>query len=171
MTEIKRQELLCSVAQTLDVIGEMWMVLIIRDLMIFGGARRFEQLREGLGISRNILTDRLRRLVEHELVKKVPIEPGARRMEYKLSRKGWELMPMFLAMYQWCDRWLENPQAKALVFIDSENQRPIAPVQVLSDDGRQLGPGDMQVLPNNAEAEKYLHALGIATAKIKKAAE
>lgn len=165
MTDTKRQELSCSVAKMLDVIGEMWMVLIIRDLMLFGGTRRFEQLREGLGISRNILTDRLRRLVEHGLVKKVPVESGARRMEYKLSRKGWELIPMFLAMYQWCDRWQENTRPTALVFVDTENNRPVAPIRVLSDDGRELGPADMRVIPNDPQAEKYLQELKVSTKK------
>ena len=111
----------CSVARALDVLGEWWTMLIIRDLMLCGGNCRFEQLREGLGISRNILTERLKRLVEEGLVDKLPVSEGARRQAYRLTQKGWDLMPIMVAMSQWGDKWRDDPEKISIRFLDRLN--------------------------------------------------
>ena len=146
----------CSIAVALAVIGDIWSTKILRDFAIFGGTRRFEQLREALGISRNVLTERLRTLHEQGIVKKCPIEEGARRMEYKLTRKGWELLPMLLATHQWCEKWREDPSNSALQFIDLENGEEIAPIGIYSTTGKLLGPPDLRVRPRTEKAAKYL---------------
>ena len=121
MATKKASKLECAVAHALDVLGDYWTMMIIRDLMIFGGTRRFDSLCEALDISRNILTERLRVLVEKEIVRKVPITEGARRMEYRLTRKGWELMPILLSIGQWCARWSEGEDVEAYGYVDREN--------------------------------------------------
>jgi DNA-binding HxlR family transcriptional regulator len=146
----------CSVALTLDCIGEWWTMLIVRDLMLFNGIRRFEQLRDGLGISRNILTERLRGLVEQDIVEKVPIAEGARRMEYHLTAKGWDLMPILVALMQWGDKWRPDPENTEVQFLDKRDHQPIAPIVVTAADGRPLSPQDMEVRPLKAAIATYL---------------
>ena len=118
-------------------------MLIIRDLMLSGGACRFEELREGIGISRNILTERLRKLVDEKVVSKQPVSEGARRHEYVLTEKGWDLMPLLVAMGQWGDKWRGDPECHPVVFKDRLHGQPIAEMKVMSKDGRPLNHQDM----------------------------
>lgn len=93
----------CSVAQSLEVVGEWWTLLIVRDLFL--GVRRFEQLQERLGISRNVLTERLERLVEHGVVERRPYQEKPVRHDYVLTEKGRALWPVLTALRQWGDAW------------------------------------------------------------------
>lgn len=159
MDKFNFEKLNCSVSVALAAIGDPWSTLILRDFMIFGGTRRFEQLREGLGISRNVLTERLRTLLEQEIVRKFPVEEGARRMEYKLTRKGWELMPMLLALHQWCEKWREDPGNSALKFVDTLTGEEINLVGVHAKDGRLLQPNQLRAEPKTEKAGNYLSDL------------
>ena len=145
----------CSVAIALDFIGDSWALLILRDFMVFGGTRRFEQLREGLGISRNVLTERLKTLLDQEIIRKSPVEEGGKRMQYKLSRKGWDLMPILAGINQWCLRYRPDPINSAFEFVDTEYEREIDVVTIRSQDGRVLGPPDIKVVPRNDAARSY----------------
>lgn len=127
--------------------------------MIFGGTRRFEQLREGLGISRNVLTGRLNTLLEQEIVRKFPVEEGAKRMEYRLSRKGWELIPVLLATHQWCENWSDDPDNSVLKFVETETGEEIAPIVVYSKSGNLLGVGSISAEPKTEKARQYLSDL------------
>lgn len=93
----------CSIAGALEVLGDVWSVLVLRQL--FFGVHRFNDIQHDLGISRSVLTDRLANLVGHGLVRTVPYrEPGARtRAEYRLTRKGVELLPVMVALMEWGD--------------------------------------------------------------------
>ncbi|HEX2432896.1 MAG TPA: helix-turn-helix domain-containing protein, partial [Gaiellaceae bacterium] len=79
----------CSVARTLEIVGERWTLLIVRDALL--GLRRFDQFQESLGIARNVLTDRLNRLVEEGILERVRYSERPERFEYTLTRKGREL--------------------------------------------------------------------------------
>jgi DNA-binding HxlR family transcriptional regulator len=96
----------CSVARTVDIIGEVWTPLILRDL--FWGIRRFEDLQADLGIARNILSDRLRTLVDHGIVTKEPYQDRPVRHEYRLTEKGRDLAPVLLALLAWGDKWMSD---------------------------------------------------------------
>lgn len=135
----------CSIARTLDVIGDWWSLLIVRDLLLARGKARFEDLREGLGISRNVLTERLRKLTDNDVICKVPVQEGGRRQEYQLTKKGWELLPLVVAMAQWGDRWRDDPENIALQIMDKETRQPVMPVKVRSADGRDLEITDLYV--------------------------
>jgi DNA-binding HxlR family transcriptional regulator len=152
----------CSVAKAVEVLGDFWTLLIIRDLMLFGGVRRFESLREALDISRNILTERLNKMVENKIVRKVPITEGARRMEYQLTRKGWELMPIILSMANWGIKWKENDRPPSYAFVDTKDKQPVATPGVTGADGRVLKPSDMEIVPLTDEAKNYLQAFRAA---------
>lgn len=139
------EDKMCSVARTLDIIGEWWSLMIVRDLLLARGTARFEDLREGLGISRNVLTERLRKLTDNDVIRKVPVQEGGRRQEYQLTRKGWELLPLVVAMSQWGDRWRDDPENIALRIMDKSTRQPVLPVQVRSADGRDLDINDMYI--------------------------
>ncbi len=93
----------CSVAQCLEVVGEWWSLLIVRDAFL--GIRRFDDFQGRLGISRNILNDRLKKLVEHGVLVRVPYQDNPPRSDYRLTEKGRDLWLVLTAMRQWGDRW------------------------------------------------------------------
>lgn len=96
----------CSVARALEVIGERWSLLIVRDAMY--GVRRFEEFQKDLGVARNILTDRLAKLVDEGVLERHLYEDRPPRYEYRLTEKGRDLLPALLALMQWGDKWSED---------------------------------------------------------------
>jgi DNA-binding HxlR family transcriptional regulator len=96
-------EMHCSVARTLEVIGDRWTLLILRDA--FYGVRRFDDFHRDLGVARNILAARLAKLVEQEVLAKQQYEDHPARYEYRLTAKGRDLLPVLLTMMSWGDRW------------------------------------------------------------------
>jgi DNA-binding HxlR family transcriptional regulator len=101
----------CSVAQCLDVVGEWWSLLIVRDAFL--GVSRFDDFQARLGISRNILAQRLNHLVDSGVLKRVPYQEHPPRSEYRLTEKGRDLWHVLTAMRQWGDRW-EAPDGPPL---------------------------------------------------------
>jgi DNA-binding HxlR family transcriptional regulator len=93
----------CPVASTLEIIGERWTILILRD--IFLGIRRFEDLQRGLGVARNILQARLERLVEYGILVKRPYQDRPLRHEYRLTEKGADLWPVLVSLLKWGDQY------------------------------------------------------------------
>src|SRR6478672_1167773 len=94
----------CSIAQTLEIVGEWWTLLIVRDA--FFGVRRFDDFVERLGISRNILTDRLDKLVDAGVLARRPYDEARGRNDYVLTDKGRALWPVLTALRQWGDEWI-----------------------------------------------------------------
>ncbi|HFE48849.1 MAG TPA: transcriptional regulator [Chromatiaceae bacterium] len=146
----------CSVAATLDIIGEGWTLLIIREAFL--GTRRFADFQRHLGIARNILSDRLKKLTRHAILKRVPIGPGAKRHEYRLTGKGRELLPLLVALTQWGDRWI-NPDGAPLTMVDRRDGLPIRPLQIQAADGRPLGLHDLALAPGPGASEATLARL------------
>jgi DNA-binding HxlR family transcriptional regulator len=133
----------CSLAQAVDVIGDRWTLLILRDA--FFGARRFEQLQKNLGIARNILTMRLNKLVDEGILEKRPAEAG--RFEYVLTDKGLDLQPALIALTHWGDKHRPNPKGKRVLFVDRETGKPIQTMSVRAADGRELKPREIRGKP------------------------
>jgi DNA-binding HxlR family transcriptional regulator len=98
------EEMNCSIARSLEVIGEWWTLLIIRDA--FFGITRFEQFQERLGIARNVLTTRLDTLVDHEVLERRCYDEGRERYDYVLTDKGKALWPVLTTLRQWGDEWI-----------------------------------------------------------------
>jgi DNA-binding HxlR family transcriptional regulator len=96
-------EMTCSIARTLEIASEPWTPLILRD--VFVGITRFDDLQRELGISRKVLAERLRRLVEHGVLERRPYSERPPRFDYRLTEKGWELCDVLLAITAWGDRW------------------------------------------------------------------
>jgi DNA-binding HxlR family transcriptional regulator len=102
----------CSIARALEVVGERWTLLIIRD--VFLGLRRFDVLQQSLGIARNVLADRLNRLVEEGVLERVRYSERPERFEYRLTRKGRELNIALTGLRQWGDKYLSEKPTRVL---------------------------------------------------------
>ncbi len=92
----------CSIARALEVVGERWTLLVLRE--VFLGTRRFDELQQNLGIARNVLQTRLRRLVAEGILRRVAYQERPARYEYRLTRRGNDLWPVLVALMQWGDR-------------------------------------------------------------------
>jgi DNA-binding HxlR family transcriptional regulator len=97
------------------LIGERWTLLVIRD--IFNGKRRFEQIQSNLGVARNVLTNRLERLVEQEILERRPYQERPARYEYFLTEKGIDLWPTLVAMLKWGDKYLSQTEGPPMVIV------------------------------------------------------
>jgi DNA-binding HxlR family transcriptional regulator len=102
----------CSIARALEIVGERWTLLIIRD--VFLGLRRFDQLQASLGVARNVLTDRLNRLVDEGILERVRYSERPQRFEYRLTDKGRELSLALTALRQWGDEHLSEKPPRLL---------------------------------------------------------
>jgi DNA-binding HxlR family transcriptional regulator len=120
---------LCSIAAALQVIGDRWTLLILRDA--FRGVRRFDELANDLGIARNLLADRLQKLVDHGILTKVPYQTRPLRYEYRLTPTGVDLSPALVALMHWGDKHLADDIPPVVLVHDGcgtpVNQRFICP--------------------------------------------
>lgn len=130
----------CSLAQSLEVIGERWTLLILRDA--FFGARRFEQFQKSLGVARNILAARLKSLVDEGILEKRATDGG--RFEYVLTAKGLDLQPVLLSMTHWGDKHYPTAEGGRPEFVERATGRPIQRMAVHAEDGRILEPREIR---------------------------
>jgi DNA-binding HxlR family transcriptional regulator len=105
----------CSIAKTLDVVGEWWTLLILRDA--FRGTRRFDDFQASLGLARSVLTARLRKLTEHGILERHAYSEHPPRYEYRPTEKGRALFPLIAAMLQWGDTWAPSEGGPPVVLI------------------------------------------------------
>lgn len=130
----------CSLPAALEAMGERWSFLILRAA--FNGLHHFEEFQSELGIARNILANRLARLVEHGILKRDALPEDRRKIEYRLTDKGMALLPTMIALRQWGERW-ETGVLATPVLVDARDRRPIAPIDVRAWDGRVLTKHDL----------------------------
>lgn len=146
---LREQLLECSLPAALESMGERWSFLILRAS--FNGLKHFEEYQSELGIARNILANRLARLVEHGILEREPCPEDRRKVEYRLTEKGVALLPVMIALRQWGERW-ETGVPAFPVLVDTRDNRPIAPIEVMSHDGRVLRKGDLHwALPEDVD--------------------
>ena len=137
-------EMHCSVARTLSVVGEKWALLILRDAMY--GLRRFEEFQQNLGIARNILTDRLDKLVAHGVLEKRPYQERPTRHEYRLTQKGRDLFPVLMGIMAWGDKWAVEEAPKNIVHIAC-GESHVSALTVCSHCGEEMTLRDTVVEP------------------------
>ena len=135
----------CPIARALDVIGDWWSLLIIRDAML--GRRRFGEFQKSLGLAKNILTTRLRNLVAHGIMNVVPASDGSAYQEYVLTDKGRGLFPVIVALRQWTEAFDPRPEEIDTILVDREKGQPVKKLALYSRDGRLLGPADTTLKP------------------------
>ncbi|WP_433356589.1 winged helix-turn-helix transcriptional regulator [Microtetraspora malaysiensis] len=133
----------CPVARSVDAIGDWWSLLIIRDA--FDGSRRFGEFQRGLGVAKNILTTRLRALVDGGILEVVPASDGSAYNEYVLTPKGRDLFHVIVALRQWGEAHFFAPDEPHSEMVDRRNERPLRALEVRSADGRRLRPDDAVV--------------------------
>lgn len=127
----------CSIARSLETVGEWWTPLIVRE--VFWGRRRFDEIQRDLGISRNILTDRLATLVDDEVLEKRNIAQTGTRWEYHLTEKGRDLFPVLIALMQWGDRWAADAdKGPPVVFEHRGHHHDADPAFVCRECGEEL---------------------------------
>lgn len=131
----------CSIAQSLEILGDWWTLLIIRDAFL--GIRRFTDFEARLGISRNILTRRLAHLVDHDVLERVDAGRHGQRYEYVLTAKGRDLFTVITALRQWGDRWVYGKGNEPLEVLDRRTGRPIPRVRVLDEAGCPVRGADL----------------------------
>lgn len=140
----------CSIARSLQIVGERWSLLILREA--FYGHRRFEQFQRRIGIARNLLATRLATLVEHGVLDRQSYqEPGQRsRHEYRLTAKGKELYPILVALLDWGDRHAADPEGPALLLHHRDCGAPVH-AELRCDAGHgHLAPRDVTATPGPA---------------------
>jgi DNA-binding HxlR family transcriptional regulator len=135
----------CGIARALDALGDWWTLLIVRDA--FFGARRFGDFEASLGIAKNILTDRLDRLVEHAIFEKVDVGEAGQRFEYRLTEKGEALLPLLTVLRDWSDEWVFGRGHEPVIVKDRRTQRRIPRLRVTDADGNPLTRRDLRTEP------------------------
>ncbi|RZG85807.1 transcriptional regulator [Acinetobacter sp. WCHAc060033] len=121
----------CSIARTLSVLGDRWTMLILRNS--FMGIRRFDDFQENLGVTRHVLSERLKRLVEQEILVKVPYIDRQERFEYRLTEKGLDLYPILLTMTTWADKWMDEGLGAPVVYEHKSCGHQFTPTLICSE--------------------------------------
>jgi DNA-binding HxlR family transcriptional regulator len=142
----------CPIARSLDAIGDWWSLLIIRDALF--GRRRFGEFQKSLGLAKNILTQRLRKLVAEGILKMEPASDGSTYQEYVLTNKGRAIHPILVALRQWTEEFDSSPETIATVLVDREKGRPVRKLALYSQDGRLLDVADTTLKPRPARRQR-----------------
>lgn len=142
-------DLACSIARTLDVVGEPWSPLILRDIWV--GMNRFDQIQADLGISRKVLTERLHHLVGRGILERRPYDQRP-RYEYALTEQGTELLEMLMVMVAWGDKWLAGAAGPPVLYRHHACGEISHAVPACAHCGAPMHPGDIDLLPGPGAA-------------------
>lgn len=144
----------CPLARSLDIIGEWWSLLIVRDL--FYGINTFDLLCQDLSIARNILTNRLKKLTDRGIIEKKPDETKPRGQSYRLTRKGKDLFPIIMALAAWGNAW-EAPNGPPIIFRHKPDGHSVQPIVICAACGEPIKAKDIQ--PERGPGVKRTSAL------------
>ena len=144
----------CSFSRTLSVVGDRWTLMIIRDCFL--RVRRFDDFQRRLGIGRPILTDRLKKLVEHFVLTKVAYQQNPTRYEYRLTQKGLDLYPIVMSIVHWGDEHMTNGKGRPLEHQHMACGHTFDPVMTCSECGEEVAARDVRVIPGKG-AESAVH--------------
>ncbi|MGR0160256.1 winged helix-turn-helix transcriptional regulator [Paenarthrobacter nitroguajacolicus] len=133
----------CPVARTADLVGDKWTLLIIRDSL--DGKRRFSEFERSLGVAKNILSDRLRLLVDRGVLSRIPNDRGT-RSEYELTSAGRELFILILSLRQWGERNAFGADERHSILITAATGEPVPRLRPLGEDGKELLPEETVLL-------------------------
>jgi DNA-binding HxlR family transcriptional regulator len=151
----------CMGARALQVVGEQWTLLIIRDA--FFGIRNFDDFQRSTGVARNVLSQRLAGLVEAGVMTRHPARDDKRKIEYRLTERGIDLFPVIVGLSQWGRKHLTCPDEKMpFAIVHRETGAQLAPIAVRTEDGREVDPRELRVTPGPGitdEARRAIPAL------------
>ena len=142
MKRTRLEESTCPVARSLDIIGDWWSLLIVRDAL--RGIRRFGEFQKSLGIAKNMLATRLKQLVDEGILTLQPASDGSAWQEYVLTDKGRALQTVLVALSQWGNAHLFAEGETGTVLVDSKNRKPLKKLVMVAQDGRVLGDGEVE---------------------------
>jgi DNA-binding HxlR family transcriptional regulator len=142
----------CPIARSLDALGDWWSLLIIRDAL--RGVRRFSEFQKSIGLARNILTVRLRALVDRGILKTAPASDGSAYQEYVLTPKGRGVFPVLVALRQWSEEFSFSPGDCSTLLVDREKGRPVRKLELRARDGRLLDAADTALKRRPAAGRK-----------------
>ena len=145
-TSLEKAE--CPIARSLDVFGDWWSLLIIRDAFL--GIRRFSEFQKSIGLAKNILTMRLRALVDQDIMRMAPASDGSAYQEYVLTPRGRGVFPVLVALRQWSEEFSCEGGGFKTLLVDRTKGRPVRKLEIRAEDGRLLADGDTELRPNPA---------------------
>ncbi|HEX3608937.1 MAG TPA: helix-turn-helix domain-containing protein [Solirubrobacterales bacterium] len=135
----------CSIARSLEVVGERWSLLIVRDVM--NGNRRFDELQKSLGIARNVLSARLQRLIDEDILERRAYQESPTRYEYFLTEKGLDLWPALIALLNWGDRYSPDPQGPPMLIDHKECGGAVSDRGICKSCGQALHARNARAIP------------------------
>lgn len=147
----------CGIAQALEVLGDWWTLLVVRDA--FFGVRRFGDFERSLGIAKNVLASRLAHLVEHEILEKVDVGESGERFEYRLTEKGEALLPVLTTLREWSDEYVFGKGNEPVIVKDRRTQRRLPKLRVTDADGRPLSRRDLRTVPGPGASAQTIRLL------------
>lgn len=135
----------CAVAQTLEQVGDWWTLLIVRDALL--GLSRFHEFEESLGISKNVLSDRIHKLVDHGIFAKHRLHEPGERFEYTLTRKGKDLWVVITALRLWSDKWIYGKEHVPLIVRERGTGRTLTRLVAVDERGDPLDASKLESVP------------------------
>jgi len=154
MTRTSLEARNCSMARAVNIVGDKWALMILRDA--FYGVRTFSAFQSSLGIAKTVLSDRLLRLTEAGVLEKVQTREGVDRSDYRLTAAGRDLFPVVIALVQWGDRWVFGAGREPMAILDRETGAPVQNVAVQAPGGHVLGPREVTFGPGPGATEETL---------------
>lgn len=142
----------CPVGRSLDIVGDRWALLIVRDA--FDGLSRFSEFRDNLGVTRNILSDRLKKLVEAGILDSAPASDGSAYQEYVLTKMGESLLPVVVGLRQWGEQHLFAPGENHSKLVEKKSGKPLPRMQPLGADGKPVAAHQVEVKKPAVRAAK-----------------
>jgi DNA-binding HxlR family transcriptional regulator len=155
----------CSVARSVDLVGDCWSPLILREA--FYGERRFEGFLASLGLGRNVLAERLARLTEGGLLKRVPYTERPPRFEYRLTPMGKDFFPVMMALMQWGDTWLSKGKGAPIEVVDRTSGAVVSARVVDARSGKLLTLREVRARPGPGFPKKYKTAKVLARFRVR----
>jgi DNA-binding HxlR family transcriptional regulator len=134
----------CSMARAMEVVGDRWSILILREA--YYGVKRFDEFEYYVGIAPNILSNRLKRFIDADVMTRVPLPEHAGRFEYVLTKKGRDFFPAYLALKKWGDDWLAESAGPQVIFRERSAGRPIECPEWRTPSGKPLRLEDVEVV-------------------------
>jgi DNA-binding HxlR family transcriptional regulator len=141
----------CSIARTLELLGDWWTLLIVREA--FFGSRKFGEFEKALGIAPNVLTQRLGKLVVGGILVVGSTSQNGRALDYRLSPKGRDLFPLLVTLVQWGDKHAAGPEGPPVKIVERSTGHEIAPMVLRSGSGQALDVAEVMVVPGPGASE------------------
>jgi len=158
MSRTRFDHMNCGIAQALDVLGDWWTLLIVRDA--FFGVRRFSDFQSDLGIAKNLLSDRLQRLVDNEILERREVGATGARCEYHLTPKGEALLPVLTSLREWSDEWIYGAGNEPVVVKHRATGKPLPKLVVRDSKGRPVGRRELRTVAGPGADDRTRALLG-----------